>query len=96
LTLWRASLQLALRARGRARQQQRAFTGVLGECGGALKFGAGFIGAAKAGEQVAAHTGQQVVVSQGGFVSQAVDVCQSGRRAECHGERHSTIQLDHR
>ena len=60
-------MQVRLRfelAGGCAIEQQEAFTGVLGESGGAFKFHAGFGEATEFEEKIAAHAGQQVVVCE--------------------------------
>src|SRR6185437_4584281 len=81
------------RTRGGAIQQEFALACVLREGCGALELRACLVEAAELGEEVAAHTRQEVVALKRWLRSQRIDQFQARCRAGRHGDRDRTVQL---
>ncbi len=72
-------------------EQQSAFALVLRHRSGALEFTASLIGTPQLGEQIAAHTGKQVVILEQRLGGECIDDAQPGLGAEQHGERDGAV-----
>src|SRR5215217_9473656 len=81
---------------GRATEQHLALAGVARHRGRELEFRASLLVAAELREEVAAHAWQQVVAAERSLHQELVHELEALGRAECHPNRHRSVQLDDR
>jgi hypothetical protein len=88
--------KLLLTARPRPIQQQVSFTGVPSHRRGPCEFLSGFVQSAEFLQKISANAGEQVVVLQGGIISQRIDQLETGGGPRGHADGHRPIQLNYR